>query len=869
MQVIKNKTQKIVIISIFLVFASLATLIKYNQTSSLETNPLVKVDEKIKQADISWTYDLTGGAGIYIDDSDPSNDWSTNVAYDWIEGGGTLGNPYEIKNVLFDGEARNMNLITIKNSIAHFRIEECILINTAEAYWDRKTSGAIYLEDVENGIISNVNTSNCNNGIRLVNSEFNRIQGVFASNNHYSAIAVSGGSNNRIKNTTVTGSGIILEDGTFNNDVLENIITTSGYEEDGIILSSSNYNNITFNIISELFESSGISLSASDYNNISGNAIHNRGIGLKIDNSDYNFVSANLIVNSTDPWKNAENYDPDYNDHGFGLLISSSSLNTIFKNDISICEFFGIYIDDCNNHSIWENTVSNSGLDDIHLVDTPYIDMALNEMIGSGLYFDFFGNNLTGMNIETSNLVNGKPIYYYANQSGLSSGDFINAGQIYLLGCNDILISGLEFDLVTTGITMVYCFSSIISLNEASDNSRWAFSLTNCNYNIIRYNDVIRSRIILKNSDYNKFIENSASYSKTDGVSFDDCNNNHISGNTATYNNENGIRLFKTNHGLIHNNSANNNNETGISMKGRLDYWDPGQCINNTLTSNEANDNGDIGIDIEYIHDIVITGNTANRNIEGISLNEFNLAIITKNEVISNEHGITLTNGWDAYVNNNTANSNIEFWGSGTSFRSGEGILISDCFQLEVNYNIINRNAQGIILSNCSTSDVKYNYLSENGKEEPSFLFTPTQEQDTGIIISYSTSNNVSENILNENGIGLSNSRYNSLYLNKITGFGFIIEISNYNIISRNDISAGLIAIDLYSSSHNEITFNIIVAQQCFRETGSCISNIFEDNDCTEVLPEFFLPEIISLIGIASVLGINIPLFIKKQKNRK
>ena len=92
MHVIKNKTQKIVIICIFLVFASLLTLVRYNENSYHGKYPSFTLDEDIKRADITTYFTLTGGAGIYIDDSDPSNNWITNKAsFDWIDGDGTLG----------------------------------------------------------------------------------------------------------------------------------------------------------------------------------------------------------------------------------------------------------------------------------------------------------------------------------------------------------------------------------------------------------------------------------------------------------------------------------------------------------------------------------------------------------------------------------------------------------------------------------------------------------------------------------------------------------------------------------------------------------------------------------------------------------
>ena len=927
MHVIKNKTQKIVIISVFLVFAFLITLVRYNQDPSLGKYQSFTTDENIKRADIDISYTLTGGAGIYIDDSDPSHDWSTNEAtYDWIDGSGTLGDPYEILNVLFDGEGRDIHLIIIKNSYAYFRIEECILYNC--------NYNGIYLENVENGIISNVNTSYCSNGIRLVNSNYTRIQGIFARNNYNSGITVLGGSTNRIKNSSISnGRGIILGGGTFNNDVLENIITTGGLHDYGIFIDQSQYNNVTNNLFSDFQQKYGILLGSSDNNNISGNTVRNSGCGIIIQNSDYNVISANSILNGTDK----------------GLYIATSLGNSISKNNISENKLQGIYITNSHNHFIWENTVMNNGVDDIYLFNTSAVNLALNEMNGSGLYFDIPYSSLADINIETSNLVNGKPILLYINQTGLGQADFINAGQIFLYDCNDTIISDLEFDFVTTGITLNRCINSTISSNEASNNYRWVVSLFSCNYNRILNNNAINSSFILENSNHsqligntasnsmtngislenchnnyiigntanyhdktgirlynanhnqligntanynreigirlynanhNQLIGNTASYSKTDGISLENCHNNYISGNTANYNREIGFRLYNTNHGLIHNNVANNNNETGISVRGQDrtyvyngtdSIWLSTILINNTLISNEANDNVKIGIEIYRVEDIFITGNTAKRNEDGIVVEIFESGLISENEFIGNVFGLTLRSGSDMIVSNNTCNSNIEWWHYGfTNSKIGAGILIESCQRVEVTNNTTNENAEGLVISDSSACNVADNHISENGEWVVINIFFPsTPLGDAGIKISASTYINVKANILDDNGIGVSEGYNNSFIFNQINGFGFVIENSYDNIISGNLITGALIAIDLDTSSYNNITFNIIIAQQCFRERGNCTANLFEDNDCTEVLPEFYLREIVSIIGLASVLGLSIPLTLKKHKERK
>ena len=402
MQVIKKKTQKVVGVCFFLIFASLITVVTYNRSTSLKKYPSSKLAKNIKQADIVWTYNLTGFPEIYIDDTYEYNNWSNSAdRLDWITGAGTEGNPYEIKNVLFDGEDRNINLITIKNSDAYFRIKDCILYNTYYYNWYEDTCNAIYLENVENGVISNVNASGCMNGIRLVDSERNRILGNFARDNYESGIVVSGGSKNIIRNNTINNQiGIELVDDTYNNEVLENSILGGQHDGKAIYLYKSYYNNITFNTISDYWEASGICLRQSDYNNVSGNTVCDSGIGLEILYSNNNYISANLVENSTLQWYAYDVFVEEHAFGGFGIHIIDSSWNTIRNNNIIDCQLLGFYIENSDNHSIRENTITNSGYDDIHLVNTPTINLSLNEMFGSGLYFNIHYSDLADINIE-------------------------------------------------------------------------------------------------------------------------------------------------------------------------------------------------------------------------------------------------------------------------------------------------------------------------------------------------------------------------------------------------------------------------------------------------------------------------------------
>jgi len=72
--------------------------------------------------------------------------------------------------------------------------------------------------------------------------------------------------------------------------------------------------------------------------------------------------------------------------------------------------------------------------------------------------------------IDTTNLVNDKPIYYYTNEVGLGSKNFSNAGQIILINCNYSTIKGVNTSKTTIGISLNYCYNITVAESITSNN---------------------------------------------------------------------------------------------------------------------------------------------------------------------------------------------------------------------------------------------------------------------------------------------------------------------------------------------------------------------------------------------------------------
>jgi parallel beta-helix repeat protein len=191
---------------------------------------------------------------------------------------------------------------------------------------------------------------------------------------------------------------------------------------------------------------------------------------------------------------------------------------------------------------------------------------------------------ISSNDIDTTNLVNGKPLYYYTNEVHLGPDNFTNAGQVILVNCNDSLVSNLNISDSSIGISLHYCNNNNISGNTANNN---------------------RYGIYLFFSDYNI-----------------------VSGNTANYNNDIGISLVYSDYNTVSGNIVNYNDLFGIIL---------GNSNNNAISGNTANNNFDAGIHLSISDYNIISGNTANNNAYGIRLYDSDSNTISRNNLVGND----------------------------------------------------------------------------------------------------------------------------------------------------------------------------------------------------------------------------------------
>jgi len=303
----------------------------------------------------------------------------------------------------------------------------------------------------------------------------------------------------------------------------------------------------------------------SNNNTISGNSMNNNGMrGIYLDGGAPNYLSNNNVLGNT------------ANDNSIGIEVVSCNTINVLGNNINYNDL-GILLSYADaNHTISGNIMNGCGL---------------------GVSASSYLEELCSYDIDTSNLVNGKPLYYYTNEKNLGSNDFTNAGQVILVNCTNSIISNLHFSNCSNGIALYYCNDNTI-LGNTGDNQITGIMLFHCNNNTITGNIENSNEFYgiylfggyLGYCDNSTISENTANNNMY-GIYLSTSNNNTIFENTANNNNRTGIELFSSDYNTILRNTANNN-DGGIHLR---------ESNNNTITENLIKDNSGIGLEIDAI----------------------------------------------------------------------------------------------------------------------------------------------------------------------------------------------------------------------------------------------------------------------------
>jgi parallel beta-helix repeat protein len=216
--------------------------------------------------------------------------------------------------------------------------------------------------------------------------------------------------------------------------------------------------------------------SSSDINITQNNVMGNNDYGIYLQSSGNNIIGNNVSYNERT---------------GIRLLFTSN--NNITQNEVMQNKWQGIFIDSSDYINVINNTLSSNDLGGLGLDQVTYHNISNNDFYDDGIFIT--GEQLSHHNthtIPTNNQVNGKPIYYFKNQSSMII-DSIPIGQLILANCTDFKALNLDMDHTDSGVIAAFCarinFTDIhVTYNDYGIYlySSWENEITSCNasYNV-------------------------------------------------------------------------------------------------------------------------------------------------------------------------------------------------------------------------------------------------------------------------------------------------------------------------------------------------------------------------------------------------
>ncbi|NVL91347.1 MAG: right-handed parallel beta-helix repeat-containing protein, partial [Desulfobacterales bacterium] len=341
--------------------------------------------------------------------------------------------------------------------------------------------------------------------------------------------------NNLLNGLTGEPYGIYLGHVT-HGTIDSNIITNC---TNGIYLGGSGQNTVSNNILSHhgwrsphWMISAGIYLEGSRLNTLSGNTISNCRSGICLARSAQNTVSHNIIT-------------------GSGIFLDHSAQNTLAHNTVSTPYLSNPATAICLQHSAQNTLVGN-------------------RLVNGGLYIEggYHPPQIENYYQATvaDNLVNGRPLVFWQQVRGGTVPP--GAGQIFLINCTGVEVTGQDLARVYDGVVAVASSNLNIHHNIVSNNAvgiaLWGSTQTTVAHNTVSYNHYWG--IDLAASEGSTLFNNTVSHCGLGIALGYGGHNNTVSNNTISYNHNWGIDLAGSEDNMVTGNDFLGNRPGGRSQ---------------------------------------------------------------------------------------------------------------------------------------------------------------------------------------------------------------------------------------------------------------------------------------------------------------
>ena len=320
---------------------------------------------------------------------------------------------------------------------------------------------------------------------------------------------------NVIENNIIENNyyGIMVD---YSNNTIENNVIYAN--ERGILTASHWYMSITTYFYTPrgifLYKVFNLTDSSSNSSRILNNTIYGNAYGLNLGYTWNNIVKNNIIymnqigIYSYDSSRNCMKKNQIHNNVLSGIELSDSQANDISDNNIY--NKYGLlltvmyYKYRIVNNTILNNSIVNNefGTKLVYSLNSTLINNTMSENIYN---LDISGGYT--QNIDTTNKVDGKPVYYWVDQNDRQIPS--DAGYVGLIGCRNIVVKDLILANNGQGLLIFNTISSRIENVSVWDNY-YGIYIRSCENNTLDSNSVLYNYygIGLKYSLYNTLHNN-------------------------------------------------------------------------------------------------------------------------------------------------------------------------------------------------------------------------------------------------------------------------------------------------------------------------------------------------------------------------
>jgi len=476
--------------------------------------------------------------------------------------------------------------------------------------------------------------------------------------------------------------------------------------------------------------------------------------------------------------------------NGYGGVIFVNGNNNTLRNSVITSQGNGVNFAFSDNNTLSGNLISNNelGID----FEGEHNVLRHNNLVDNRYSFEVSAHYI--QDIDNSNTVNGKTVYYWVNQTNKHVPP--DAGYVALVNCRNMTVENLNLTENGQGLLLAHTTYSTVK-NVTVSRNKIGIHFVDSHYNTITNSMILNNTCAGVGGSIEQIAEWRA------GIFFYYSHSNIINNSLITFNKGCGIKQSYSNDNSILNSTISKNEGWGINL---------GHVENVILNSNLVSENRD-GILLGHSSNGIITDNIVTLNQDcGIYLYNSRSATLTRNNMTRNRYNFEVDVGAypvDPIHNVDTSNivngKPVYYWVNQHDRQvpadAGYVVLV-ECENIRVGNLSLSENWQGIFLAKTNNSIIEGVNVTNN---------------QMGIYLWDCFGNKISECTASKNnyhGIVATYSQGNEFRLNTFTSnsyYGLYLFRSTNNRISNNTISQNRFGIGLYYSSNNTFYHNNLI----------------------------------------------------------